>query len=109
PIWQMMAKQKDELQASAWAWTTKLMARGIPAEVWAGRSPIGGGSLPDETIPTSLLALPSKHPNRWAAALRAHRPAVIVRIEKDHLLLDPRTVFPEQEKELLQAIRATKP
>ena len=107
PVWQMIAKKPDELEAHAWAWTAKLMAVGIKAEVRAGHSTIGGGSLPGETQPTWLLALPSKHPNRWAAALRAHRPAVVVRIEDDYLLLDPRTVFPEQEEALLKAIRVT--
>ena len=108
PVWQMMAKPLEELEAHAWAWAAKLMAVGIQAEVRPGHSTIGGGSLPGETLNTWLLALPTRHPNRWAAALRAHRPAVVARIEDNYLLLDPRTVFPEQEETLLEAIQATR-
>ncbi len=108
PIWQMIAKPLVELEAHAWAWAAKLMGMGIQAEVRPGYSAIGGGSLPGETQSAWLLALPTAHPNRWSAALRAHKPAVIARIEDDYLLLDPRTVFPAQEEALLEAIQATR-
>lgn len=108
PIWQMIAKESAELEATAWAWLASLMRLGLRAEVQAGHSTIGGGSLPGETLPTWLLTLPSQHPDRWAAALREQQPALIVRIEKNNLLLDPRTVLPEQEKGLLEVLGATR-
>jgi L-seryl-tRNA(Ser) seleniumtransferase len=40
-----------------------------------------------------------------AAALRRHDPPVVARIEADRLVLDPRTVLPEEERDLLRAIQ----
>jgi L-seryl-tRNA(Ser) seleniumtransferase len=66
---------------------------------------VGGGSLPEETLPTWLLALEGKHLAEMASRLRAQSPSIIARIEDDRLVLDPRTVLPEQEPELLQALK----
>ena len=71
-----------------------------------GESAIGGGSLPGETLPTFLLALQSEHPDELASHLRRHSSPVIARIARDRVLLDPRTVLPEQEQSLLQAVAA---
>lgn len=108
PIWQMIAQGEEKLEERARSWAGKLREQGIPAEVSPGLSTVGGGSLPGETLPTWLLSLPGAHPSRWAAALRAHRPPVVPRIENDHLLVDPRTVLPEQEAALLEALVATR-
>jgi L-seryl-tRNA(Ser) seleniumtransferase len=71
-----------------------------------GRSTVGGGSLPGETLPTRLLALPALHPDQLAVALRNADPPVVSRIEDDRLVLDPRTVLPEEEQALLQNVAA---
>ena len=63
-----------------------------------GRSAVGGGSLPGETLPTHLVTLAADSPDAVAARLRAGEPPVITRIEDDRLVLDPRTVLPEQEQ-----------
>ena len=68
-----------------------------------------GLPLPGETLPTWLLALRHPRLERWAAALRAHTPAVVGRIEEERLLLDPRTVLPDQEAALLEAIHHCSP
>jgi L-seryl-tRNA(Ser) seleniumtransferase len=47
------------------------------------------------------------HPDRLAAALRAAAPPVVARIEEDRLVLDPRTVLPEEERELLRVVKET--
>ena len=77
---------------------------GVTAEITDGESTVGGGSLPGQTLPTRLVALPLPHPDRAAAALRAADPPVITRIEQDRLVLDPRTVLAEEERELLRII-----
>jgi len=69
-----------------------------------GQSAVGGGSLPGETLPTKLVALPVEHPDRLAAALRAADPPVVARIEGDQVVLDPRTVLVEEERELLRVV-----
>ena len=61
-----------------------------------GESVIGGGSTPEQSLPTYLLALPDAA-RGGSTELRAGRPPVIGRMEKGRLLLDLRTVFREQE------------
>jgi len=104
PVWRMIATPLEELNRRARRWARRLRAAGIAARVVDGRSAAGGGSLPGETIPTRLVAIDAPAPDRAAAALRAHRPPVIARIEEGALCLDPRTVLPEQEEELLGAL-----
>jgi L-seryl-tRNA(Ser) seleniumtransferase len=66
---------------------------------------IGGGSTPEQSIPTWLIVV--NHPDVVAAEkkLRAADPPVIARIEDGRLLLDLRTVFPEEEEELKRALK----
>ncbi|RLC84810.1 MAG: L-seryl-tRNA(Sec) selenium transferase, partial [Chloroflexi bacterium] len=85
-------------------WRRALQEAGIEAEIVDGASTVGGGSLPGETLPTKLVALPVPHPDQLADALRAADPPVIARIEEDRLVLDPRTVVPEEERELLRIV-----
>jgi L-seryl-tRNA(Ser) seleniumtransferase len=65
---------------------------------------VGGGSLPGETLPTQLVALDAASPDAVATQLRSGESPVIARIEEDRLVLDPRTVLPEQEAALYQAV-----
>ena len=74
-------------------------------EVINGESTVGGGSLPGETLPTFTLALRVRSPNRFIARLRESHPAIIARLEDDRVVLDPRTVLPEQEGALLDGLR----
>ncbi len=70
-----------------------------------GWSTIGGGSLPGETLPTWALAPRVEQPNAAAARLRQYTPPVIARVAQDRLLLDPRTVFPEQDESVIAALK----
>jgi L-seryl-tRNA(Ser) seleniumtransferase len=79
-------------------------------EITDGHSLVGGGSTPAQSLPTKLLRLTSK---RYSAAdlevrLRLGAPGipVIARIEEDRLIIDLRTVFPEQERGLAECIAA---
>ncbi|MFI5267114.1 MAG: L-seryl-tRNA(Sec) selenium transferase [Chloroflexota bacterium] len=103
PVWRMIATPADELRRRAETW-----AAAIPgSDIVEGRSAIGGGSLPEETLPTTLLRLPRKaSPQRQLAALR--KLGVIARIQDDAVVLDPRTVQPAEELALMQDLtRAT--
>ncbi|MCP4537036.1 MAG: L-seryl-tRNA(Sec) selenium transferase [Chloroflexi bacterium] len=105
PIWRMIAAPLDEIERQARRWRRTLRRAGIAVEIVDGESTVGGGSLPGETLPTRLVALPTAHPDQVAAALRATESPVITRIEKDQLMFDPRTVLIEEEKELLKMVR----
>ena len=104
PVWRMIATPRDALEARAQSWAMALRDRGVAAEVWAGESTVGGGSLPGETLPTSLLALPSLPADRMANALRNGDTPVIARITQDALVLDPRTVATAEEQTLLRQV-----
>jgi L-seryl-tRNA(Ser) seleniumtransferase len=103
PVWQMIATPAATVRRRAGRWARALGG----AAVEPGRSMIGGGSLPEEGVPTHLLALrPSAIAvEELARRLRSGTPAVVGRIEHDALLLDPRTVQPDEEQPLLDAVR----
>jgi L-seryl-tRNA(Ser) seleniumtransferase len=104
PIWQMIAARPDDLKRIARRWARRLRQAGISTRVIAGKSAIGGGSLPGATLPTWLVAIHHPRPDALAARLRANETPIIGRIEDDQLLLDPRTVLPEQKKRLVEIL-----
>jgi L-seryl-tRNA(Ser) seleniumtransferase len=107
PVWQMIAADAAALGRRAQRWRTALRKAGGPqAEVVETVSAIGGGSLPGQTLPTKALALTVPSAGAVAHKLRAGHPPVVARIEEERLIFDPRTVLPEQEKPLLEAIKA---
>ncbi|MYC95965.1 MAG: L-seryl-tRNA(Sec) selenium transferase [Caldilineaceae bacterium SB0661_bin_32] len=104
PVWRMIAEKGDSVKERAREFQRQLTAAKIESAVVPGRSTIGGGSLPGETLPTSLLALDMPRPDSAAASLRQADPPIVCRIQKDQLLLDLRTVLPEQEQALLKIL-----
>jgi L-seryl-tRNA(Ser) seleniumtransferase len=77
---------------------------GVSCQVIAGESVIGGGSTPDQALPTWLLAIDGDAV-AIEKALRANDPPVIARILEDKVVVDLRTVLPEEEAQLALAIR----
>lgn len=101
PVWRMLSTGLAELEARCHALAAAI---GAPARVVESFATVGGGSLPGETLPSRAVALSSPSPDALAAALRAGTPPVVGRIERDHLLLDLRTVLPEQDAELSSSL-----
>lgn len=104
PVWQMISASVATFKERVQQWLTQLQAVGITGEITHGESAVGGGSLPGEVLPTVLLAIPHSAPDAIAAQLRSQNPPVICRIQRDHLVFDPRTVLPAQEPALLHAL-----
>ncbi|HIQ11929.1 MAG TPA: L-seryl-tRNA(Sec) selenium transferase [Caldilineales bacterium] len=104
PAWRMISASAEALAQRARTWADALTRQGIRVTLAPGGSAVGGGSLPGQTLPTTLLLLRTEHPHRLLAALRAHTPPIIARVEEDAVAFDPRTVLPEQESILLAAI-----
>ena len=100
PVWRMISAPTEAIRQRAQAWAARLGQ----GQVIPGESTLGGGSLPGETLPTYLLSLSPASPNRMLARLRRLKPPVIARLENDRLVLDPRTVLPEQEPALLSVL-----
>ncbi len=104
PVWRMIGLGIEEIQERGEAWAEKLKALGVKAEVIAGLSTVGGGSLPGETLPTRLVALQVASPDELAYHLRTGEPAVVGRIEEGRYILDPRTVLADEDEDLLSAL-----
>jgi L-seryl-tRNA(Ser) seleniumtransferase len=102
PVWQMLSRSQNSIQQQAQYLQSQLGT----GELLFGFSTIGGGSLPEETLPTTLLSFSSK-PEKMLKLLREGSPAVVARIENDRLLIDPRTVQPDEEEALLLALKKT--
>ena len=93
PIWEMISRSREFLAQRAESWR---LAIDGPTSVVSGESTVGGGSLPGETMPTSLLSIDATEmpggANALAANLRRSTPPIIGRIDAERVLLDPRTV-----------------
>ena len=79
---------------------------GLKAELAPGESVIGGGATPEQSIPTWLISIECADEGTAQRKLRANHPPVIARVEEKRLLLDLRTVLPEEETELAAALQA---
>jgi len=106
PIWRMIAASIEAIEERAVAWSEKLAEAGVTASVMDGRSTVGGGSLPGETLPTRLVVIRVDSPDELAHRLRVGDPPVIGRIEDDLFLLDPRTVLAEEDGVVIEAIKS---
>lgn len=106
PVWQMIRATPESIARRAEAWRSRLEELGIATELMASWSEVGGGSLPGERIPTTVLVLMSARTSATALLrrLREHEPPLIGRIEEARVLLDPRTVLPDEDDALLDAV-----
>ncbi len=109
PVWRMISAPAEVIRARAQAWCDRVSsATGTEAAVLPARSAVGGGSLPGETLPSWVLAVsPSgtvTSPEALLALLRRQDTPVIGRIEEDTVRLDPRTVLPEQDDAVVEAL-----
>lgn len=100
PVWQMIAQKPEALKVRAAAWVRRLSQ----GEILPGTSTVGGGSLPEETLPTFVLALSVARPTRFLAALRNLPLPVVAIVQADKVLIDPRTVLPAQDDALLRGL-----
>jgi L-seryl-tRNA(Ser) seleniumtransferase len=101
PALRMLRSTADEIRDRA----ERMIARVPGLEMAEGRSLAGGGSTPEQTLGTWLLIVPG-NAVRIERQLRAGSPPVIVRIEDGRLVLDMRTVLPEEEEDLVAALRS---
>lgn len=100
PVWQMIACPAEAIEARARYWQKSLDI----GEVRPGRSTVGGGSLPEETLPTWLYCLSVPKPQHWLQILREQSTPIIARIEEDQVCFDLRTIFPPQDEYVLKTL-----
>jgi L-seryl-tRNA(Ser) seleniumtransferase len=107
PIWQMISANLNEIDSRA----HKLAAAtGGLGRVEDGESMVGGGSLPGGTLPTKLVAISITGKNnaafilKFSQELRNYKTPIIGRISDNVLLLDPRSVLPEEDEIVVSAL-----
>jgi len=96
PALRMIRMTLDEIRERA----ERIRSLTPELELIPGESVAGGGSTPEQTLPTWLLSVPGDAVT-IERALRLGDPPVIARVENDRVVLDLRTVFPEEEQELV--------
>ena len=108
PVQQMLTMTADEIAIRAGALAKEIgQLPGWRAELVAGMSAIGGGSAPGVELPTWVVAIAKDGvtPDALEARLRRLTPPVIARIERERLLLDLRTVMPDEDRRLAALLR----
>jgi L-seryl-tRNA(Ser) seleniumtransferase len=104
PVWRAIALAPEALRERAARWLAALGDAGAGCEVRESRSAVGGGSLPEVTLPTFVLALPPGEADALAARLRRADPPVVARVEEGRVVLDPRTVMPHEDGAVVRAL-----
>jgi L-seryl-tRNA(Ser) seleniumtransferase len=110
PVWRMIATPLEEIERRAKLWVRALDGLG---EVIDGETMVGGGSLPGGTLPTRLVAIGERGRRKKETStsqaintrLRNMSVPIIGRISEERLLLDPRSVLPEDDATVLAALQ----
>src|SRR5262249_35905908 len=107
PVLRMLAAPLDELRLRAETLAAALAGvSGLSVEVRRDEAFVGGGSLPEQPLPSWVVELSAAVSDaELAARLRGGEPAVVGRLRGGRLVLDVRTVLPGQETELAEAVR----
>lgn len=111
PVIRAMARTQDDLSERARRFgesIERMTERRIKVTIEDGESVIGGGSAPEVKLPTVLIAIEGGglSASQIEQRLRDHRVPVITRTEHSRVLIDLRTVEPDEETVMLEAIAA---
>ncbi len=105
PVWCMISMSQEAIAATAESWLKEIESPAV--RLREGQSTVGGGSLPGETLPTTLLTVtPPDSPDAFAGRLRSGPTPVIARIEDEDVVLDPRTVLEDQSSIVVEAVKS---
>jgi L-seryl-tRNA(Ser) seleniumtransferase len=108
PTLRMIALDPETLAAQAQSLADRIRAAagvGLEVAVMAGASQVGGGALPVQNLPTTLVALTSRDMSaaKLETHFRGHRPSIIGRVEQERFLLDVRTIQPGEDEMIVAA------
>ena len=110
PIWQMISMPVSEIERRAKLWAEAI---GDSVRVVDGESMIGGGSLPGGTLPTKLVGIGAGTQKKSVSfaqtisiKLRNREVPIIGRINENMLFLDPRSVLPEEDQIIINALQS---
>ncbi|HEY8410960.1 MAG TPA: L-seryl-tRNA(Sec) selenium transferase [Pyrinomonadaceae bacterium] len=108
PAFQMLALTAREIEQRAKRAIEQVAPTELNLALEPGESAVGGGTAPTSKLPTTLIAL--THPRKSAVELeqqlRQSSPPVVARVAEDKVLLDLRTVFPEDLSALIETLKS---
>jgi L-seryl-tRNA(Ser) seleniumtransferase len=106
PTLRMMRLSKGDISLRAEALAARIGVPALKVEIVDGESILGGGAAPSSVLPTRLLAVTCEglSADEIASHLRGAEPPIIARVEEGRVLLDLRTVFPEQDAAVATAL-----
>ena len=93
PVLRMLTENEESIRARA---------ERLGGQLIEGDSEVGGGSFPGAKLRTWLAGFPDES---LAERLRANDPPIIARVAGSRVLLDARTIFPEQVETVIAALR----
>ncbi|HZY97896.1 MAG TPA: L-seryl-tRNA(Sec) selenium transferase [Candidatus Cybelea sp.] len=103
PIYRMLAANLKELRLRAEAYLIAIPgAIAVESDAY-----VGGGALPQARAPSIAVAIAVEKPDPLAARLRGGKPPIVARIEDDRVLLDLRTIAPEDDDGVIAAVTRT--
>lgn len=108
PALRMLATPLPLLEDRARKLTSALEGTALDVRMAEGSGMVGGGTFPGVELPTVTLRvrIPGSSPQALSRRLRAASPPVVCRVESDDLLLDLRTVDPQEDEAVAAALRA---
>ena len=108
PVLRMMRLSKDDIARRAETLLAGIKPQKLKLQLCDGESVIGGGAAPSAVLPTRLIAMTHSEfsADELCARLRANDPPIIARVEEGRVLLDLRTVFPEQDVTVAKTLTA---
>jgi len=110
PVLQMLATSREEIAQRCRSLVSQLdLANAeLKVELVEGESAIGGGAGPNASLPTVLLALSSseRSAQELEALLRSASPSIIARISEQKVLIDLRTVSPDDQVHLIDVLNS---
>lgn len=100
PIYRMLTTSLEQLRRRVDAYVASIPDASAAESV----AYVGGGAIPQERIASLAVAVATPRPDLLAARLRSGDPAIVARIEEGRLLLDLRTVAPEEDQAVIGAL-----
>jgi L-seryl-tRNA(Ser) seleniumtransferase len=106
PIWRLISAEPGSIRIRAQKLRDRLASSPLSIDVCESFSLTGGGSAPEEQIPTWVLAIFSSQlsPNQLEEHLRHYEVPILGRIEENRTVLDLRTVFSDQDEIIFRAL-----
>jgi len=107
PIWKMISCPLEKIAIRSQNICQELKKEDIPAFTKEGETAIGGGSLPEQTLPTKLIMIKPPCPVEiFSKELRLYRPPLLGRKEKEYFILDPRCIDPSSDNLVIKIIKS---